>query len=403
MESSETIRFERRVLLLMALVQFINIWDFMIVMPMGPDFARAMAINSGQAAWVAASYSLAAAFIGVVSASFLDRFDRRSVLVFNLLGLSISTAAMVLATNVWQLIAVRVVAGLFGGTMIASSMAVIADVFPPNRRGEATGKVFGSFSVASVLGVPVGLEVANHWGWWAPFLLIALMALLAVGLVLVFLPPIRYHLTGAVPANAMRLVESLKANPAAFPAVQMTFFSLFAGFLIIPNISAHVQLNLGYPREDLGMLYLVGGMAAFFSMRFVGKRSDSIGYARTSLYATMLLVVALFVGFYLQLRQLPVLLIFVIFMVTMSTRNVTANALVSRIPAPQERAGFMALMASVQSLSSGVGAFVSSLLLSETTDGTLAGMQLVAVLSIASFVFSVWVMHMIERIVLKPA
>ncbi|MDE3060253.1 MAG: hypothetical protein KGJ06_04520 [Pseudomonadota bacterium] len=41
MASTDTLHFERHVLLLMGMVQFINIWDFMIVMPLGPDFARA--------------------------------------------------------------------------------------------------------------------------------------------------------------------------------------------------------------------------------------------------------------------------------------------------------------------------------------------------------------------------
>ena len=139
MSLDNTQRFERRVLLLMALVQFINIWDFMIVMPMGPDFAKALNIDAGHIGWIAGSYSLSAAFVGVLSAKFLDRFDRRKVLLFSLCGLICSTMSMVLANTLSQLILVRVITGMFGGTVIASSLEVIAELFPESRRGEEMG------------------------------------------------------------------------------------------------------------------------------------------------------------------------------------------------------------------------------------------------------------------------
>src|SRR4051812_4770908 len=102
--SQDTARFERRVLLLMALVQFINIWDFMIVMPLGPDFARALGIGAEHIGWISGSYSISAAIVGVLSARFLDRFDRRSVLLYNLSGLTLATSAMMLAHTLPQLI-----------------------------------------------------------------------------------------------------------------------------------------------------------------------------------------------------------------------------------------------------------------------------------------------------------
>src|SRR5579884_348300 len=153
MSLANTERFERRVLVLMALAQFINIWDFMIVMPMGPDFARALHIDTGHIGWIAGSYTLSAAVVGLVTARLLDRFDRRAVLMTALLGLTLSTLAMIAAHSLAQLIAIRMVTGMFGGPVMASSLAIIADVFPEQRRGEAIGKVFASFSVASVVGV----------------------------------------------------------------------------------------------------------------------------------------------------------------------------------------------------------------------------------------------------------
>jgi len=391
-------RFERRVLLLMAMVQFINIWDFMIVMPLGPDFAKALGIDAGHIGWIAGSYSISAAIIGVLSARFLDRFDRRGVLMFSLCGLICATLSMSLATNLHQLILVRVITGMFGGPLIASSLAVIADVFPEQRRGEALGKVFGSFSIASVIGVPLGLEIARHMGWWSPFVVVSGVAVIALIAIRICLPPMRHHLDNR-PAHPEPLFTSMHHNPAAIPALLMVATGMFGAFLIIPNISAHVQQNMNYPRAWLGLLYFSGGGAAFFTMRYAGKKSDHIGYANTAFFATIGLLITLFVGFYAQMHSVPVLAVFIMFMITMSTRNVTSNALISRIPKPSERAGFMSLVSAMQNLMAGVGAMVATLILSETPDHKLAGMDNVTLLSMASFALSVWLMFKIEKLV----
>lgn len=396
MHSDDTSRFERRILLLMAMIQFINIWDFMIVMPMGPDFAKALAIDTGHIGWIAGSYSISAALVSIFAARFIDRFDRRSVLLFSLTGLMVSTMAMVLANSLAQLIAVRALTGMFGGPVIASSMAVIADVFPEQRRGEAVGKVFGSFSIAAVLGVPLGLEIAHHFGWWAPFMAVSAVALATLLTIRLYLPPMRKHLEHGAAMASFRF-SSLKGNTAAFLAVVMIITGLFGAFLIIPNISAHVQQNMHYPRDWLGLMYFVGGGAAFFSMRFAGKESDRIGYAKMSMVATIGLWLTLYAGFYAQWQEVPVLLTFILFMITMSTRNVTINALLSKIPKPQERAGFMSLISAVQHLMAGAGAAASTLMLTETPEHRLAGMDHVALLAMLSFGISAVVMFRIEK------
>ena len=67
----------------------------------------------------------------------------------------------------------RVIAGAFGGPATSLSLSIIADVVPPARRGRAMGAVMGAFSIASVLGVPLGLWLARLGGWRMPFLVVA--------------------------------------------------------------------------------------------------------------------------------------------------------------------------------------------------------------------------------------
>jgi predicted MFS family arabinose efflux permease len=395
----ETRRFERRVLLLVALIQFINIWDFMMVMPLGPDFSHALGINTSHLGWIAGSYSIAAAIVGVLTARHIDRFDRRSVLLFSLSGMVITTLAMIFASTLYELIALRVATGAFGGPVIASSMAVIADVFPDRRRGEAVGKVFGSFSLAAVLGVPLSLEIAHYFGWWAPFLAVSLVAAITIVVIHRYLPPMRKHLEQTT--DPFSLFTGIRTSPAMRRACLLMGATTFAAFLLIPNISTYVQQNMNYPREWLGVLYFCGGGAAFFSMRFLGKKSDHIGYAKTSLMATVMLCICVWLWFYAQVQAIPAAIYFIVFMVAMSTRNVTSNALISKIPKPQERAGFMSLMSAIQHLMSGAGAAFSTMLLSESASGALQGMDTLSLINLPLLLVTPWMMFKIEKILAK--
>jgi predicted MFS family arabinose efflux permease len=84
---------ERRVLLLLAAVQFVNIVDFMMVMPLGPDFSAELGIPNAQLGLVGGSYTAAASIAGLAGATFLDRFDRRKALAVTLARCNITRAS----------------------------------------------------------------------------------------------------------------------------------------------------------------------------------------------------------------------------------------------------------------------------------------------------------------------
>ena len=189
-------RRERQIVLLMAAVQFINILDFVMVMPMGPDFAAALGIPSSNLGLISGSYTAAAAVSGLAGSFFLDRFDRRPALGLALTGLVVGTALGGFATDLPSLLAARVVAGLFGGPATSLAFSIIADSVPKERRGTAMGKVMAAFSIASVLGVPAGLEMARRLGWRAPFLGTALLGACVAAAAVFLLPPLKGHLSG---------------------------------------------------------------------------------------------------------------------------------------------------------------------------------------------------------------
>lgn len=373
---------ERRIILLLAAVQFVNILDFMLVMPLGPDFAADLGIPLSHLGTIGGAYTLSAAISGLACAFFLDRFDRRPALALSLLGLALGTVGGALATGLPSLLLARVVAGAFGGPATSIALSIVADVIPAARRGRALGSVMIAFSVASVLGVPLALELAHRGTWHTPFVATGLLALAASLGAWLVLPALRAHLERPR-EPALEGFRQLLSRPLPLLSYAMTWTTMMGGFVLIPNIAAFVQNNLGYPREQLGLLYGAGGLVSFATLRAIGRAVDRLGSFRVAMAGALLGATVTWVGFVWADPAIPVMAIFVAFMFASGLRNVAYSTLTSKVPAPEERARFMSLQSTVQHLGSAAGAFLGSQILVEGAGGVLVHLDRVAWVSIA--------------------
>ena len=372
---------ERRLLLIIGIVQFVNVLDFMMVLPLGPDFARALEIPTSRLGLVGGSYTVAAALSGILGALVLDRFDRRKALAVTLSGLALGTAAGAFAGSLSSMLAARLLAGAFGGPTTALSLAVVGDVVPPERRGRAMGAVMGAFAVSSVLGVPAALELARLGSWRLPFFAVAALGAAVAASALVLLPPLRHHLEARREARSS--TGRLLLRPAVALALLATAALMTAQFALVPNIAAYWQYNLGYPRERLGLLFIAGGAASFAGMRVAGWVADRFGAALTTAVATAPYVAVVLAAFVFPGAAPPALALFVGFMVASSARMVPIQALSTRVPEPEERARFMSAQSAVQHLGAAAGAFLGAGMLQQLPDGRLGGMDGVAWLAVA--------------------
>jgi predicted MFS family arabinose efflux permease len=373
---------EGRLLVLLGAVQFINVVDFVMVLPLGPDFARALSIPTHQLGLVAGSYTVAAALVGLVAATFLDRFDRRKALLWAMLGLVAGTAAGGMASGLGSMMLARMIAGAFGGPATSVALSILSDAVPPERRGRAMGKVMGAFSVASVVGVPAGLELARLGGWQMPFFVIAGLGVVVAFGVAALMPPMRGHLRSAASLRALRPLGEFVRDPNVVLSLSGTAVAMAGSFSIISNLSTFVQFNLGYPRERLGVLYMAGGCVSFFSMRLAGYCVDRFGSSRVVLVGTTLVVAVIGLAFLPEQPLLPVLVMFICFMLANSTRMVGLNTLTTKVPAAPDRARFMSLQSAVQHLSTSAGAMLSTWVLHERADQSLDGMPVLAIFAI---------------------
>jgi len=381
---------ERAVVLLIAVVQFINILDFMIVMPLGPDFARELDISSNHIGIIAGSYTAAAAVAGIAGSFFLDRFDRRKALAVSMFGLVTGTALAGLSWNLQTLIGARVIAGLFGGPATAISLAIVADVVPKERRGRAMSTVMTAFSLASIAGVPVSLEIAHAAGWRAPFYSVAALGVVVIAASIFLLPSLKLHLASGIKPPGFGMFKMI-TRPLPLLSALALMAMVASAFAVIPSIPVYLEFNLGYTGEPwippllskigvdytpsvLGPLYLIGGIASLIILQVVGRMTDRFGSAAVSWVGGALTVTVMYIWFINYQSSLPSLFLFVFFMGAMTTRGVPSRTLDTKVPLAHERAAFMSMQSAVQHTTLAVAAGLSSFVLIENPDKSLSGM-----------------------------
>ncbi|MFM1903944.1 MAG: Purine efflux pump PbuE, partial [Planctomycetota bacterium] len=332
MQSRESV-----VLLTLAALQFISLVDFMIVMPLGPQLLDDLSMDAGRFSWVVSAYTLAAGLAGFLAAPWLDRLPRRPAYLVLTTGLLAGTVVCGLARSFPQLLAARCVTGGFGGVHGGLALAIVADVFPPERRGRAMGTLMMSFAVASVLGVPLGIALGTRLGWQAPFFILGILGIPLLGLAAWSLPALPYHAEELGRHPFARLLELLTI-PAHVRGYSLIAVLMFAAFSVIPFISTALVANVGVTQAQLPIVFIAGGLLTLVMTPLTGRLVDRVGPLRVlcgvvPLSAVMMLVITHLpkVGVWAAAPLTAAL------MATNSSRMVTATSLVMASIEPRRR------------------------------------------------------------------
>ncbi|PIV15709.1 MAG: MFS transporter [Gallionellales bacterium CG03_land_8_20_14_0_80_55_15] len=374
---------ERYLLLTLAGMQFSHILDFMIMMPLGPILMREFAIGTHEFGFLVASYSFSAALAGLLAATFVDRFERKRLLliVFGLFGLA--TLACALAPSYTTLLVARGLAGAFGGVVGAMVQTLVGDLIPFERRATASGIISTSFSLATVAGVPVSLWLANQFQWRAPFLFIAASTVLFILIAQRFLPDVRHHLTLKKRTHPFAAMFEVLRDRNHLRALLFTLLILFSGFTVIPYITVYAVANIGIAQADIFYIYLFGGAATLLTSRRIGRWADQRG--KVKIYRIMALAATLPVLAVTQLTFAPLGLwvgCTTAFFVLVSGRMIPAMAIITSAAQPKLRGTFMSLNSAIQQLASGLAATLAGFITTQNATGQIIGYDRVGYVAI---------------------
>jgi predicted MFS family arabinose efflux permease len=373
---------ERLLLLVLAAVQFTSTLDFLIILPLGPQYMRVFEIGPKQFGLIVSAYAISAGISGIAAGSILDHFDRKTALIGLYLGFAIGTLACALAPNYQMLVAARAVAGAFGGVAGATIMAIVGDVVPEQRRGAAMGLVMSSFSVASICGVPLGLVLAANISWHVPFFALTGLSLIILAVAARVMPSLRGHLHAAQETHPFARTIAVLARTDHQMAFLFMALLTFTGFLIFPNLANYMVMNVGMTEHQLPLIYLVGGLCTFFTMNWIGKWSDRAGKPRVFTYMSVAAMVPILIT--TNLPHVPLTLAIstsTLLMICMSGRFVPAMAMMTTSIEARYRGGFMSINSSVQQFACGLASFLSGLIMDKDLQGKMTHFPLVGVLS----------------------
>jgi predicted MFS family arabinose efflux permease len=395
----KTIRSEWWLLTILASIQFTNLMDFVILMPLGPQLMRVFSISPQQFGMIVSGYTFSAGVVGLLGAMVIDRFDRKKILLILYAGFATGNLLCALSPTFEILLAARVVTGAFGGILGAIVFAIVGDVIPDMRRGKAIGTIMASFSLATVAGVPVGLFLANSFGWHIPFFMLAgtSSAVLITGYFV--LPSMRGHLAHRSDISPVHSLLQLLNNRSNINSFIFMSAMMFAGFSVIPYISPYLVSNTGMPESDLPYVYLLGGAATMFTSRYFGKLSDTFGKQRTFVWIAGLSMIPVLI-----LTNLPseplwiVLLVTTVFMILVSGRMVPAMAMVTASVEPKQRGSFMSVNSSIQQFSSGIASFGAGVILGTSASGAITRYWIVGILAALTSVLCILLSRNIQNV-----
>jgi multidrug resistance protein len=390
--------YEKFVIALLAFLQFTVVLDFMILSPLGAILLKELNVTTKQFGMVVSGYAFAAGISGLLAAGFADRFDRKRLLLFFYVGFVVGTLLCALAPNYQMLLAARIFTGFFGGVIGSVTMAIVADVFPLERRGRVMGYVQSAFAAAQVLGLPLGLWLAAHYGWHSGFLMIVAVSTV-VGIAIVFcLKPINSHL-GASPARHplthLWLTATKRRYLIGFAA---TILLSTGGYMLMPFASAFSVNNLGLTLEQLPMIYMITGVCSLIAGPLLGRASDAIGKYRLLVIGTLVGVTMILI--YTRLGVTPiweVILLNIVLYSSISARMVSAGALMSAMPDLSDRGAYMSISSSLQQFSGAIATSAAGIIVVQLPSGWLDHYPTLGIVVTCSMLLCAALMYQVNR------
>ena len=382
---------ERWLLWSLAAVQFTHIVDFMVMMPLGPQLTRLFHLSDAQFGLLVSAYSLAAGVSGLLASLVIDRFERKRALLGLYACFTLATLACGLAPTYAALMLARIAAGVFGGVLGALVQTIVGDAIAYERRGRAMGVVMSAFSLSTVAGVPASLWLASAGGWHWPFLAIAFVSVPLWFMAWRVVPELKGHLAGAAAGSPFNQLRRVLAQANHWRAFGLSSLMMLGSFSIIPYITIYTTTNLGLRADQVPWIYLVGGLATFFSARWWGILSDRFGKVSVFRVVSVLAVMPM-----MALTHLPtvpvwgLIVVTTAFFVFVSGRMVPGMALLTAAPPPAMRGAFMSVNGALQSGTMGLAAWLGGALISRSPDGLVQGYGRTGWLALGTTVVMIW-------------
>lgn len=343
------------------------------------------------------AYAISAGVSGFMAAGFADKFDRKKILLFFYTGFIVGTVFCGLAADYEMLFLARIVTGIFGGVVGSISMAIITDLFQLNQRGRVMGFVQMAFAGSQILGIPIGLLLANRWGWHSTFYMVVGMAIVIAVVIVFKLKPLTAHLKLQSDKNALQhLWHAIRKKNYRVGFLATAILSM-GGFMVMPFTSAFLVNNVDIAQTQLPVIFLCTGISSMIIMPIIGRLSDKID--KLKLFAIGSAIASVMILVYTNLTPVPVWIVIIVNMILfmgIMSRMVPATALNSAIPEAYDRGAYMSINSSLQQMAGGLAAiFAGFVVVQQTKTSPLEHFNILGFFMVG---FMLWCLYLVYRV-----
>jgi DHA1 family tetracycline resistance protein-like MFS transporter len=296
-----------------------------------------------------------------------DRYGRRPILFFSILGTSLGFFILGFATQLWMLFAGRIIDGVTGGN-ISTAQAYIADITTKEDRAKGMGMVGAAFGLGFVFGPAIG-GILSRWGINVPFLFAATLAFANATLLYFTLPEtVTKDHPARVSAAAGRWSQLTRGFKQSKLALILSIYFLFvvAFSVMTSSFALFTMYRFGYDAHNTGWLFVyVGIIGAAIQGGLIGHLVRRFGesalvIAGAFLFGVSLLAIPL-TG--LQSGLITLLIVGAVFSIGNSLATPSLTGLASKSVGPGEQGGVLGVTQSTASLARTVGPLISSALI----------------------------------------
>jgi DHA1 family solute carrier family 18 vesicular amine transporter 1/2 len=224
-----------------------------LIAPLLPDIEQRTGAGDAELGLVLAAYAIPIAVLALPLGRAADAIGRRRLLVLGLMCVAAGSVLFALSDSIGLLLAARAVQGIGSAASWISALALVSDMAPPEKRGEALGFALSATGIGSIAGPALGGLAADAISFEAPFLISGAVALGLVAAALVVMPARARPVGRSLPALAV-IVRALRSRRGAWGAAIML---ASAGALGLVEVVAPLDLEarLSLSSAAIGALF----------------------------------------------------------------------------------------------------------------------------------------------------
>jgi predicted MFS family arabinose efflux permease len=363
--------------------------QIMIIAPILPLVGDELGIREALLGTLVSAYSVMVGIFAVISGPFSDRVGRRQILLAGTGLMTLGLGAHLFVTGYLSFILVRVLAGIAGGILSGSAVSYVGDYFPYDRRGWATGWVMSGAAFGQILGIPLGVVLAGAFGFRTPFLLFAVC--MAATFVLIFLripqPGVQRSSAPVTLSGATRDYLAMLRRPGVAAAAG-AFFLMFLGVsFYVVYLPTWLEREIGATANQIGLLFLVGGVANVLVGPQAGRISDRVGRKGIIVFSCTGLAVAMAFTTVVVGSVGAAFPYFFLVMALVAMRVGPFSALLTALVSDERRGSLLSLTVALGQVGFAVGASLSGIIYEQSGYGPTAVLAGISVMGMGVMVW----------------